>query len=561
MKKLVLITPHLSTGGLPQFLLDKIQILISKFQVYLVEWDNITGGVFVVQRNKIKNLLNDRLFTLSEDKNEIFTILNKIKPDIIHFEEFSETFVDINILSDIYKNKDYYITETTHGTSFNVNDKTFIPDKIMFVSKGNFNQYYSITPDSDVIEFPTKWKKRNENLQLLNLEPSWKHVLNVGLFTPGKNQKEIFDLAKNLLDYKIKFHFIGNQAGNFEEYWRPLMENKPENCVVWGERPDVDKFYNSMDLFLYTSKWENRPLSVLEALNKDMNVIMYNLHNYADDFAKNDKVKFLTNDMGSNINMILENLNIEKQEINLNVNNLEPLVEIKKETKKESGFKTATLKDINISAYHILTDIDTEREVRSIADLSKLEDYGIKWNPIISKRWTDLPPKETCAFPDIVKMEPGGALTPAHYGCYLGHRKAFETGYKDNPDYMLIFECDCILDVTHQDFINHLNKAIDIIEKEELFMFSFGHHNGQSIIDKKDEYYTVYEFIGAHAYLIPRKSYEIMYNTYQTSKWNVADLWMGNNFRNYKHGILPHPITKQAGGISILENLKNEDRY
>lgn len=556
MKKIILITPHLSTGGLPQFLLDKIQILTSKFDVYLIEWVDITGGIFVVQRNKIVSLLQNKFFTLGENKEEIFDIINKIGPDIIHFEEFPETFVDTDICSRIYNDRTYYITETTHGTGFEKTEKTFVPDKMMFVSKGNFNQYGDITRDSDVIEFPKKWKKRSENLNKLNLDPSFKHVLNVGLFTSGKNQGEAFEIARRLLDYKVQFHFVGNQAGNFKGYWEPIMKNKPDNCIVWGERSDVEDFYKSMDLFLYTSIWENRPLSVLEALNHDVPVLMHNLHNYADDFAKHDEVDFLSDDINSNINLVLEKLNLK-------INNVsQPKVEEVKPTPKiEVEKPIPSNKGHKISAYHILTDIDTEREVRSVADLSKLEDYGINWNPIISKRYTELPPKETCAFPDIVSMEPGGALTPAHYGCYLGHRKAFETGYQENPDYMLIFECDCILDVSHQEFVNKVDEAIEIMEKEDLLMFSFGHHNGQSILEKKDNYFIVYEFIGAHAYLIPRKSYQIIWDTYHTAKWNVADLWMGNNFRSYRQGILPHPITKQAGGISILENLENEDRY
>lgn len=551
MKKILIITPHLSTGGLPQFLLEKVQILLENYKVYLVEWVDITGGVFVIQRNKIVNVLGDKFISLGDDKFRIIQLIDEIKPDIIHFEEFSETFIEKEILNKIYEKKNYYITETTHGTSFNTDDKLFIPDKIMFVSKGNFNQYRTITKDCDVIEFPEKNKKRFENLQKLGLDPSYKHVLNVGLFTSGKNQGEIFEYAKSLKDHKILFHFIGNQAGNFADYWQPLMNNKPNNCIIWGEKENVKDFYESMDLFLYTSKWENRPLSVLEAIDNNMKVLMYNLQNYANDFTRFENVDFLTKDPYSNTKLILESLGLKKKHIK-NKNTIEV---------DEKFNQNSLKKNSKISAYHILTDIDTEREIRSVADLSKLEDFGIKYNTIISKRWTELPPKETCAFPDIVDMTPGGKLTPAHYGCYLGHRKAFETGFNDNPDYMIIFECDCILDITHKEFIDRVNDAIEIIDKNDLFMFSFGYHNNQSIISKEQNFYKVYEFIGAHAYLIPRKSYQTIYDTYQNEKWNVTDLFIGNNFRKFVHGIFPNPITKQAGGISILENLQNEDRY
>lgn len=309
MKKILIITPHLSTGGLPQFLLDKIGILINKFEIFVIEWQDITGGVLVVQKSKIKKLLGNNFYTLGENKENAIEIINKINPDIIHFEEFSETFVDHSILNKIYSNRSYYITETTHGTSFNIDHKYFIPDKILFVSKGNFEQYGTIT-DSEVIEFPIKFKRRTEGLINLGLDPKQKHVLNVGLFTSGKNQGEAFDLASEFIDKDVIFHFVGNQAGNFEEYWGPLMKKKPDNCKIWGERNDVDNFYKCMDLFLFTSKWENRPLSVLEAISHDMPVLLFNLKNYFNTFSKYENVDFLTKDRQTNINKIMDKLNV-----------------------------------------------------------------------------------------------------------------------------------------------------------------------------------------------------------------------------------------------------------
>lgn len=303
MKKILIISPHLSTGGLPQFLLDKIGILINEFEVYVVEWQDITGGVLVVQKNKIKKLLKDNFFTLSENKNEIIEIIKRIDPDIIHFEEFAETFVDHTLLNKIYSDRVYFITESTHGTSFDINQKYFVPDKILFVSKGNFDQYSKIT-DSEVIEFPISFKRRTEGLLELGLNPKEKHILNVGLFTSGKNQREAFEIAKEFLSFDVKFHFVGNQASNFETYWGPLMKEKPENCVVWGERTDTENFYKCMDLFLFTSKWENRPLSVLEAISHNMPVLLYNLPNYYDTFAKYKNVEFLTKDRQTNVNKI-----------------------------------------------------------------------------------------------------------------------------------------------------------------------------------------------------------------------------------------------------------------
>ncbi len=60
--KILYIAPHLSTGGLPQFLLKKIQILKKECEIYCVEYAD--HGGFVVQKNQIIDLLKDKFFTL-----------------------------------------------------------------------------------------------------------------------------------------------------------------------------------------------------------------------------------------------------------------------------------------------------------------------------------------------------------------------------------------------------------------------------------------------------------------------------------------------------------------
>ena len=48
MGKLLYVAPHLSTGGLPQYLTKKIELLKDSFEIYLVEWSDCTGGVLVI---------------------------------------------------------------------------------------------------------------------------------------------------------------------------------------------------------------------------------------------------------------------------------------------------------------------------------------------------------------------------------------------------------------------------------------------------------------------------------------------------------------------------------
>jgi glycosyltransferase involved in cell wall biosynthesis len=302
-KRILFITPHLSTGGCPQYLYRKIVEHNKEIEAYVVEWDNIGGDAFVVQKNRIRDWVGpNRLFTLGEDKNQIFSIIQDLQPEVIHFEELSETFVPYSILERVFLGEDrnYFITETTHSSFSKKESKVFLPDKFFFVSEFSQKEFESLGVPSEVWQYPIDdlvRPDRDSSLLDLGLDPNYLHVLQVGLFTPGKNQKETFNLARRFLDYKIQFHFLGNQAGNFEDYWKPLMDNKPENCIVWGERNDADRFMMCCDAFAFPSTFELNPLVVKEALSWKMPVMMRKLHTYGDHYDGKENVHYINDDI------------------------------------------------------------------------------------------------------------------------------------------------------------------------------------------------------------------------------------------------------------------------
>jgi hypothetical protein len=70
MKKLLIITPHLSTGGAPQVTANKIKLLKDDFIIKVVEHDFLAWS-YVVQRNIIMGLVGvDNFHTLGENKYE-----------------------------------------------------------------------------------------------------------------------------------------------------------------------------------------------------------------------------------------------------------------------------------------------------------------------------------------------------------------------------------------------------------------------------------------------------------------------------------------------------------
>ncbi len=325
MEKIIYITPHLSTGGLPQYLLKKITSLLTVYDIYCIEYENISGGVFVVQRNKIIEALpNGHFFTLGENKKEeIIRIINEINPNCIHLEEIPEFFMSEEVADEIYTaSRNYKIFETSHDSSFDPdNNKIYLPDAFFFVSQWQINQYRNLDIPSYLVEYPIEYKERGdreEGLKKLGLDPNKKHVLNIGLFTPRKNQAEIFQLAKEFSSEDVQFHFVGNQAGNFQSYWEPLLKNLTPNCKIWGERSDVDNFYSCMDLFLFTSRGgegdkETMPLVLREAIGWKIPVLLYNLDVYLNYFDKFDDVIYLDQDFDENVEKIHKVLNLKSE--------------------------------------------------------------------------------------------------------------------------------------------------------------------------------------------------------------------------------------------------------
>jgi FkbM family methyltransferase len=334
-KRVLLFTPHLSTGGLPQVLVNKIQLLNDTYDLLVVEHHN-HAWLFNIQRNRVINLIGEKkLITLREEDREqhFMDILNLFNPDTIYMEEFPEFFLEDNITSRIYvKDRTYKIIETTHDSSFPTHTKKWFPDKFVFVSPFNGFRYSVYDIPYEIVEYPVDFKLRDQEhfKEKLGLESDWKHVVNVGLFTARKNQGYIFEIAERLKDEKIKFHFIGNQAGNFKDYWEPLMNNKPENCVVWGERDDVYDFLQASDLFFFASKGDKNnkelnPIAIKEALEFKVPMLMYNLDVYCGKYDMYDNIHYLSGDIELDTQKLLQVLNTEKvqpkniEKMNINV--------------------------------------------------------------------------------------------------------------------------------------------------------------------------------------------------------------------------------------------------
>ena len=380
MKKLLIVTPHLSTGGAPQVTANKVELLKNEFDVLVVE-HSFVAWKFVVQRNRIIELVGDDKFkSLGENKTQEFKdIVNPFAPDVISMEEFPEMFMGSELSDWVYrKDRPYTILETTHDSSFNPSSKIYMPDKFVFVSPYNALKYLHLDVPYEVIEYPVDLKPQDKATyrKKLGLSSDYKHIIIVGLFTPRKNQKYAFELCDKLHEYKIKFHFLGNQAENFQSYWKPLMDWKDENdrlnnCVVWGERSDINDFMMAADLFLFPSKGDRgnkelNPIVIKEALQyPTLPKLMYNLDVYLNRYNGIEGMNYLTSNVDEDANKILELTNPKKEQNKEEVivigtyPNLKSRVQLTKDTIE--SMRVLGRKIILISHYPV--DVEIQRMV------------------------------------------------------------------------------------------------------------------------------------------------------------------------------------------------------
>ena len=378
-KKLLIVSPHLSTGGAPQVTANKVALLLNDYEIKLVE-HSFVAWTFVVQRNRIINLLGQQNFnSLGDNKFELLDIIKDFQPDTILMEEFPEMFMDNELTSIIYNpERKYTILETTHDSSFNPHNKIFMPDRFVFVSPYNQLKYDHLDVPMEVIEYPIDHKVRNkkEFRDKLGLEHDYKHVVIIGLFTPRKNQKYAFEIADKLANYKIKFHFLGNQAGNFESYWKPLMDWKRDNpnldnCIVWGERGDTEDFMKASDLFLFCSKGDRgnkelNPIVIKESQEyPDLPKLLYNLDVYLNRYNNEPNFNYLSGDLQKDADKVIELTNAKfmnnKEELIVlgTYPNLKSRVQLTKDT--INSLKVLSRDMLLIS--HFPVDADIQRSV------------------------------------------------------------------------------------------------------------------------------------------------------------------------------------------------------
>jgi autotransporter strand-loop-strand O-heptosyltransferase len=285
--KIVLLCPSLSTGGMPQFALKRIQEILKhteNVEMYCIEL-NFHGADFVVQRNQVIKILGDRFYEAGLNKMRVMDIINEIKPDVVHIEDVAERLPK-ELATALYRNdRQFYIVETPHDNIFNPDaEKIYHPDLYAFCTPFHENLYGDMDSLYFTIQYPIEEKKVTKEMKIkakkeVGFALDRKTVLQVGLWTPQKNQKETIAIARKYPN--MDFVVAGNLAGNFQFYWEELIKDLPSNFKALGERSDIDTLLQAADIFIFPSTNECSPLSLRHAIEVGLPIVANKLPAYA----------------------------------------------------------------------------------------------------------------------------------------------------------------------------------------------------------------------------------------------------------------------------------------
>lgn len=216
--------------------------------------------------------------------------------------------------------------------------KTFYAKKVIHISGIGL----------DLEKFKVKVNKK-EKRKLLGIQEEDFLILSVGELNKNKNHQIVIKAIKKLNNLKIKYIICG--VGPLKEYLEKLIkELELENQVqLLGYRKDIVELNKISDLFVFPSKREGLPVSVMEAMASGLPVIASNIRGNRD-LINNEKGGYLfkTNSEGeliSCLNKVIENDDKNQELCNYNKEKIKKfgknniLIKLKNVIKNEKNIK------------------------------------------------------------------------------------------------------------------------------------------------------------------------------------------------------------------------------
>jgi len=223
-----------------------------------------------------------------------------------------------------------------------------------------------------------------------------------------------------------------------------------------------------------------------------------------------------------------------------------------------------------IRLVHILTETDTPREQASISSLSPLGNAGLEYVQQINERYSGEDWKLIKALSQSEFTNHG----PGHYGAFQSFKKAIQENFTPDLDALVLCECDCVLEVPHDKFMQTLSGGIQFCSKYGIRYLSLGSRfvNGflQSPVDFStdtdsffEQFYITSKIILAHCVVLPQNGREFYLKALDEGSWDSPDIWFNEiNWRdkNFRFAISWERSAYQHEGHSLIDDCWKESQ-
>lgn len=150
---------------------------------------------------------------------------------------------------------------------------------------------------------------------------------------------------------------------------------------------------------------------------------------------------------------------------------------------------------------HLLSQPDSEREQRSIREVSALSEntFGYQYVQVINEPYDGpIPPARDDNGTRPFKLGQGA------YGCYKAHRDAMLAYLTPDISALLLCEGDCAFTLPMNQVIARIWRAYNACLEHDLIAFTLGpKHGGETIEDFGNGIVTTTRLIETHAVLVP----------------------------------------------------------
>ena len=278
--KLAVCCGHLSTGGMPRYVLNHLKHLVSRrYDVWVFEGSY--AGIDEI-RDQIRALPHIKFHSINPADFPEFARMERF--DVVHYHDWphehrSREIPSVETVHSPFSTPgpaDHYVVVDPALT-----DKLSVPsDSITYVPS---------PVDEDVFDLNSfREINRQKLMEELELPADKRVVVYTAVVAPHKGHEELLKHWK--LDEAVLV-FVGPLADNFKDYWQPLVDRYAGETIRFvGATRDVDKYLAVADVYVSPSKAEGCPIAVLEAAAMKVPLVLSDIPGHRSLFEEHEAI-------------------------------------------------------------------------------------------------------------------------------------------------------------------------------------------------------------------------------------------------------------------------------